>query len=183
MSESLTFQAPGLIALRAPRGLPGLAPLELEMFEIIRAEQRIDEIAIVNAIRAPELLKTFNKAYLQLRQYISALEFEYETAVKYQGEVRATIILDDAPRVLRERNLVSEKNPSGSVDQREAVVALDERFKKISEVVNSLKCFISLLEGKKDAIEKAYTSVKRILPDNSTRRPNPNLVVTPHGGS
>jgi len=169
------------LTIKAPRGTPGLEPLVLEMFEIYRAEQRIDEIATVNAVRAPELLKTFNKAYKELRNYISVLELEYETALAERDRVRAVIVLDDAPRILKERGLTTTKNPSGSVDQREAIVALDERYKKINEIVMNLKCFISLFEGKKDSVEKAYTAVKRILPDNSFRRPNPDLSVTPHG--
>jgi len=169
------------LILNAPRGLPGLEPLVLEMFEIYRAEQRIDEVATVNALRAPELLKTFNKAYKELRKYISVLELEYETALAEQDRVKAVIVLDDAPKILRERGLTTAKNPSGSVDQRVAIVALDERYQKIHGIVINLKCFISLLEGKKDSIEKAYTAVKRILPDNSFRRPNPDLIVTPHG--
>ncbi len=166
-----------ICVIRVPRALHGLEPLGFEMVEIYRAERRIDEVAIVNAVRAPELLKTFNKAYLDLRKYISLLEYEHAIAEEQQSEVKGLIVLNDAPRILREKNLVSEKNPSGSVDQREAVVALDPRYKQITELVINLKCYLSLFNGKKDAIEKAYTAVKRILPDNFIRRANPNLVV------
>ena len=66
-----------------PRGNPGLTPLQLNMQTIIDAEHRVGEVAIMTPEKAPEMLATFNRAYLDLTRMLSYLELEANSAARH----------------------------------------------------------------------------------------------------
>jgi hypothetical protein len=152
-----------LDVMMIPRGLPNLAPLAIQIGEIRSAESRIKEIADVTPHKAPELMACFNQAYSELTRIISGVEYEYELSLKHAREVKAVIILDKVPEILRQKGLNSSKNPGGSEDMRSAILDLDPDYKSAQERILAIKAYLTLLEGKKKSIDMAYTAVKKIL--------------------
>jgi hypothetical protein len=165
--------------LLVPRGLPELSPLKFDLEGILKAESRIQEIATITVIKAPELMALFNKVYLDICNIISSVQFEFELSKKHADEVRAICLIDKVPSILKDKGLVSAKSPSGSEDLREAVLSLDKDYSNARERVIQLKCTLTLLEGKKESIDRAYSSVKKVYSDQTQYRHSNDLSVEP----
>lgn len=150
-----------------PRGTPGLAPLQFEMGEVYKAEGRINEVAFVTSEKAPELLATFNQAFLILTRQITAVDLERQKAVREANKRRSVVILDLAPSILKEKHLVKDSNPAGSADLREAVLDADAEYLGLLDKADQIAAVQELLKGKLKAIEMAYTSVKKILGESA----------------
>lgn len=162
--------------IRVPRALDGLEPLILDMTDIRQADGRRQEVAMVNALRAPELLTLFNNAWLITAKYLNYLEYELDVAVRRLAEVKAVIILDKVPGILAQKGLASSRSPLGSEDVRQAILDIDPDYKKVQEYISSVRCYVGLLEAYQTSFMNAYNSVKKILgTDTSSWRPNPNL--------
>jgi hypothetical protein len=141
----------------------GKKPILLPLTKIYETESRIQEVATVNAHKAPELLAAFNIAYLDIRDYIVRLHLCLADAESSANTRKSIVILDIVPQVLRDKGIASARSPGGSEDQREAVLAQDAEYLKRKDRIDIIKAIIELLEGKKIGIEWAYTSVKKIL--------------------
>lgn len=146
-----------------PRGLPNLAPLAVQIGEIRTAESRIREIADITPHKAPELMACFNQAYSDVCRIISGVEYEYELALKHTREVKAVLILDKVPDLLKKKGLVTSSNPSGTADMRQAILDLDPDYKGAQERTMAIKAYLTLLEGKKQSIDRALQGIKKIL--------------------
>ena len=142
-----------------PAGDPGLPALRLEMTEIFYAEQRIAEVAFVNEHKAPELLSTFNQAYLSLVKMRALLEMEAGAAQSHLNRRRSEVILEVATEVLKKKGLATSK------DLREAVVDGDIQYQELQGRLQAIEVHLEWIKGKTKGIEMAYTSVKKILGD------------------
>lgn len=149
-------------SLVVPSG-EGRKPLLFSLAKIYEAESRIPEVATVNAGKAPELLAAFNIAYLTIKDMIVRLHLCLDDAQKALNIRKSIVILDIAPNVLKNKGLTRPSSPSGSEDQREAVLYSDQEFLKCQDRVSCIKAMIELMESKKTGVEWAYTSVKKIL--------------------
>jgi hypothetical protein len=143
--------------------VPGAAPLALPLKEIFHAEERVKEVAFVNAHKAPELLACFNIAYLDINDHLSRLELALHMVQKAAKERAAIVILDEVPRILKEKGISTARSPGGSEDQREAILAQDAVYSACVDRVEQVKAMLTLMKGKKEAIVMAYNSVKKIL--------------------
>lgn len=162
--------------IRVPRALEGLEPLTLDMTDIRRADARQVEVAHTNASRAPELLMTFNMAYLNVSRYLTILQFEYDTAERKLDEARAVFLIDKLPALLVEKNMARASSPMGSEDIREAFLAREPEIQRYRELLDNLRAHLGLLETMKKGFENSYNSVKKLLGSgDGTYRPNPNL--------
>lgn len=150
---------------------------EMEITEIDWAERRIPEVARVNHQRAPELLATFNVAFLVASRVLTQLEYEHLQAKIKLADIKGILLLDKVAAILAAKGLSSERNPAGSEGLRQAVIDTDPEYRQQQEVCNQLACARDLFENKKKGVEMAYTSVKKIL--GETLSPygvnNPNL--------
>src|SRR5690606_22674025 len=126
-------------------------------------EARIMEVATVTQLKAPELLASFNVAYLRAAELVGLLEAQSILFERHASQVRAVVILDRAPVRLKEKGLATEKNPNGSADLRQAVLDSDDEYRQAMDAVGQINALLSLFKEKKKAIEMAYTSVKKIL--------------------
>jgi hypothetical protein len=153
-----------------------MGTLSINLGSLKKAENRIQEIAIVTASKAPELLAFFNSAYLEGSRLIALLELEVNRATRSANAIKSVVILDRAPEILKAKGLATDKNPGGSADLRQAVLEGDSEYQAALEVQQHLEATLELIKGKNKGIEMAYTSVKKILGESSyeTRR-NPNL--------
>jgi hypothetical protein len=167
--------------LRVPRALDGLDPLTLNMADLRQAEGRLGEVAFTNAARAPELLATFNKAWLDASRYLNLLEYEQDIADRRVAEIRAIVIIDKLPALLAEKGLATSRSPLGSEDIRQAFLDRDPDYKRMQELIVILRSYVSLLATLKKAFENGYNSVKKLLGNDPTSgyRPNPNLPQSP----
>lgn len=159
------FEASKLLV--CPSGDPNRTSLKFEMAEVLQVEARINEVAYVTPEKAPELLSTFNRTFLDLTRKISLVELERQKAVREANKRKSVVILDEAPRILREKNLTKDSNPAGSADLREAVLNNDDPYLNLLERVDQISAIHELLRGKLKAIEMAYTSVKKILGESA----------------
>lgn len=164
--------------LIVPRARDGQEPLSLDLTEIRQAERRLGEVAMTNAVRAPELLALYNGAYLMVRRYINLLEYEENVAERRLEEVRAIFIVDKLPELLAAKGLATSRSPLGSEDIRTAFLALDPEYKRMQEMLSTIKAYSALLKTMETGFENAYNSVKKLLGvgTDPTTRANPNLV-------
>lgn len=162
-----------------PRG-NGTGGIVLDMTNVYIAEGRIQEVAFVTPHKAPELLSTFNVTFLELTRHITKLDYERNVAKRVANKMRAIILLDRVPAILKERGLATAKSPAGSEDLRQAILDIDEPYQTACDRVDQITAIMKLLQGKLTSIEMAYTSVKKIIGENAYNMNNPNLK---HGSS
>ncbi len=143
--------------LKIPRGSPGLAPMSIELQEILDVEKRMIEISYVNKQSAFELMSTFIIAASELRKILSKIKFEYSQAVKHAQKRRSIILLDEAPEILEKKGLSSSK------DLRDAVVDQDLEYFNLSQVVDTLEATHEYLRGKLKDFEEACRAVKKVF--------------------
>lgn len=141
--------------------------------EILIAEGRQREVAFVTQFKAPELLYTFNHAWLETDKVQKKLAADIVKAEAAVGKRKARILLYEAEAFLKERGVASTK------ESREAVIVLDPEYEALQDVVDQLFAAQEWLKGKMKSFENSYSSVKKIMGedayDMSTRMPNPNL--------
>lgn len=150
-------------SLLAPR-VKG-APLQIPLKRIYHAENRIHEVAIANMDTAPSLLADYNIGWLDAKDAITRLRLLLVEAKKASNLRKSIVYLDEAPRILTEKKLVAARNPAGSEDLRQAVLAQDKEYEEHQNRVACLEAMIELMENKAKAIEWAYTSVKKVYVD------------------
>lgn len=143
--------------LLVPRGVPNLAPINIDLREINAAEDRIIEIQGVNKHKAPELLACFNRAYLACTKQATMLEQEKNEAQREANKQRSICLLDRAPEQLKAKGLSNTK------DMREAILDIDEEYQAALIKVELITTAQQLLKDKAKGIEMAYTSVKKII--------------------
>lgn len=175
MTRALVPLMNELNTIRVPRGLEGLAPLELDMADIRRAEARLGEVALTNSHRAPELLTTFNKAWLDTSKCLNLLEYEIGCAERRMAEIRAIFLIDKLPALLTEKGLATSRSPLGSEDIRQAFLDKDADYKRMQELIGNIECYISLFHTIQKGFENAYNSVKKLIGGAPDYRPNANL--------
>lgn len=168
--------------LIVPRGVPGSEPMQIDMGSILEVQSRIQEIATVNAVKAPELISAFNMAYADLADMIARVRYEFNVSKANMDQVRAIVLLDKVPGILEERKLTSGKSPMGSEDVRSAILATDVEYQSAQSRVMQIQCVLELLEGKLRSIDKAYMAVKAVGSDQSQFRHSPDLSTTPGTG-
>lgn len=149
--------------LTVPRGLKGLAPLMFDLTQVFIAEARISEVAALTPTKAPELLATFNTAYLECARNIAMLEAELTMAKRAADKVRSVVVLERAPAKLLQLGLVTSRNPAGSEDLRKAVLDGDVEYQDALSLTDQIECNLELFRGKQKGLEMAYTSVKKLV--------------------
>lgn len=128
-----------------------------------KAEARVMEIASLTPAKAPELLASFNAAYIIAIKAQAAVQHELVVAKRFTEKARATALLDRVPDILRAKGLSTPKNPMGSEDIRTAVLEMDEEYSQALDRVNFLSCILELVKGKAKGVEMAYTAVKKVI--------------------
>lgn len=163
--EGTTLTVPG-----ATKDLPDKV---LHLGEILTAEARQREVAIVTPVKAPELLYTFNHAWLETDKIVKDLAADIVKAKARVEKRKAHILLYEVNDFLKSRDVASTK------DARDAVIVLDPECEALQDRVDQLFATQEWLKGKMKSFENSYSSVKKIMGedayDMSTRIGNPNL--------
>ncbi len=153
--------------LKVPDGDGGGRFTLLPMSAIYRAEARIEEIAIINTAKAPELIVCFTRAYATLTDHLAVISTQVVKAQNTVAKRSAIVLLDEVPRILREKGVLSARSPGGSEDQRTAVLEMDPEYQVARDRLQELEAYYALVEGKQDNIERAYLAVRKIIGENS----------------
>lgn len=170
-----------LTIIRVPRFDPSLPPLVLDLSEIYVAFGRKDEVAIVNAHKAPELLSLFNVAYLNASRLLNALQYELTLVEHEIRKIKAIILMDKMKDILEKEGLANARNPLGSEDIRQAVYERDPDYDRATRIAENLTCYITQMTDFRKFFQNAFDSVKKIMGSEalgSYGRQNPNLVAS-----
>lgn len=143
-----------------PPGKKNSQPLIIDMTLVYEVEQRIREVAFVTPAKAPELMARFNEAYLVLSAELPKVEYQRLLAQREADRRKSVVLLDEVSKVIEEKGL------SNSADVRKAVLDLDSEYQTMLDVAQQIACIYETLDGKKKAIEMAYTATKKILGEN-----------------
>jgi hypothetical protein len=154
-----------------PRGCGEGDPLIIDIAGVARATTRLQEVAIVNIQKAPELMATFNQYWQDANDAVTALTSERDAAKAALEEAEAEALLD-----LVQSEDPKKKKIAGSADVRKAAVAIDPRVKKANERLNEIKTVLSYVENKAKAFENGWRSVRTLT--ETYRTPPPQLSPT-----
>lgn len=143
----------------------GATHLGMNMARIYQAERRVEEIAITNEHKGPELMAFFNQAYMDATDFSNRLATELVRAQKVADTRKAKVVLDEVPRILREKGLSSEKSArvSGTVAQQEAILTQDTEYQAAVDMVDCIAGYKDLMDRKMKTIEMAYLGVRKII--------------------
>lgn len=153
------------------RGTPNVPPLNLNMHSIYQAEQRLQETRTVTPGNAPELRGAFNEACNMTTKYIAWIKYEILTAKKNLDLVKAEILLDKVPEILKQKGI------KDNADIREAIINRDPQYQECLEVLNTLEATKHLLESKAKTFERAYWDCRDVSNDKSRIAALPNFSV------
>lgn len=145
-----------------PKGGLNAGELQLNMENLALIESRKREVAYVNKETAPELMKIFNEGYCEAQRMMVQVSYEYTRALKEANKRKSYVILEKAPKILKEKGLVNARSPGGSEDLRRAVLEADEEYLELQEKSTILELAYELLKGKAKGFEQSYLAVKKI---------------------
>lgn len=137
--------------------------VHVQMRSVYTALGRVQEIATVNAQKAPELLATFNMAYLDVIEVQKQLELLEHDAEQVANLRKSVVLLDLVPKYMQERGISTSRSPLGSEDLRKAMLDRDEEYLACLDRVAHIQAVQKLVDGQKEGLEMAFTSVKKIL--------------------
>lgn len=111
--------------------------LTLDLKEVRELEARKIEIGGVNKLKAPELMQAMERGYSLVAQtMLPAVAYQLAKAEEAADERKAVVMLDIVPELLAKKGLTTARNPSGSADQRENVLALDIEYKDLNSFLS-----------------------------------------------
>lgn len=155
--------------ITVPAGKEADRDFQIDLGDILAAEKRQDEVAVVTPMKAPELLALFNGAWRDVDRWFKKLVAEEQTAERELKKRGAKLLVDDVAGILTSKGLAS------STDTRNAVVLLDEQYQRLEERHAEIHAAAEYLRGKLKSFENAFTSVKKIMGEdtyNMAGRPN-----------
>jgi len=138
-----------------------------DLTEVNRALARMPEISHVTPTTAPELLMSFNKAYLEAEQISAGVELNLAMAARDLDKIHSIVLLDRVPEYLKSKGMSTAKSPMGSEDIRKAIIDADPEYQKACEALDQLKAVSKLVKSKSKGLEMAYSTVKRLVSEQS----------------
>ena len=153
--------------------------LKIDLSYWATLEARIQEVAIVTSEKAAELLSTFNSCCLDLDDITNKLSLEVQLAQRDADSTKARVIIDEVPEILAAKKLATAKNPMGSEDLRNAVLGTHTEYQEALRKVDTLKALSKLMQGKRDAFERAWRSVRALVSER-TFTPNRTINAGPN---
>ena len=140
----------------------GKSRISIDLIEIVKAELRLGDVAIVNQFTAAEMLSTFNNTWLLLNRSVTQLTYQKNIAGNHHKNAIADAKLNCTDETLRALG-----HSKSSADLREAVVQKDLKVQSTKERLDEISFVLETLRGKQDAFYNAYNSVKKLTGGNS----------------
>jgi hypothetical protein len=135
----------------------GRSKMSIDLVGIAIAEQRLQDVATVNQHTAPELLKVYNEAWLDLNKTVACL-----TREKNKAEAACTRASAEAKMKCTDAAIQAKGHSKASADLRKAFVDLDSDVVECKERVDEISFVLDIVKGKMQAFFNAYNSVKRL---------------------
>jgi hypothetical protein len=150
-------------ALVFPSGNGVDQPVVVDLRSVFTAEARLVELHHVTRVKAGELLRTFIEAWRDARTAQARARAQLVVSKRKVKEVRAEVILDKAVSVLKEKELVSTRSPSGSEDLRDSVVTRDRDYQVAVERMEKIEAAVEFMEVKAEVMKMAYFAVNKLV--------------------
>jgi hypothetical protein len=135
----------------------GTNKIAIDLVEIVKAEQRLCDVAIVNQHTAPEMLSTFNDIWLKLNRSVTQLTYQRNVAENCHKTAQATAKLNCTDEAIKALG-----HSKASADLREAFVQKDAEVQKTKDRLDEISFVLETLRGKMQAFYNAYNSVKKL---------------------
>ena len=140
----------------------GQNKIAIDIEEIVKAELRLPDVAIVNKFTAPELLSTFNNVWLKLNRSVTQLTYQKNVADNCHKNAMA-----DAKLACTEAALQALGHTKASADLRAAFVQKDPIVQQTKDRLDEISFILDTLRGKMEAFYNAYNSVKKLVTDHT----------------
>lgn len=149
----------------------GLNKFPMDMTEILKYENFINEITSINPINGPYYMKNFLKAVELAAQYYARASYEGQQARDMAKMKYAIARLDYAPSILKARGLrVSSDNMDSVADQ-------DKSYLQARNREAYFKSMATFLGHKVDKFQKAHDDAKKIF--DQSKDPRGSLPAAP----
>lgn len=150
--------------LRLPSGSAAGGIFELDLSEVHQLEARKVETASITKMKAPELMHAMEQGYsICATKLMPRVAFELSQAEQAAEERKSVVMLDEAREILTAKGLTTSRNPAGSAEQRESVLALDAEYKSLRTKAEMLKAAFQLLKDKMRGFEMSFSTVKKVF--------------------
>jgi hypothetical protein len=147
--------------LFCPNG-KGDTQLPINIVNICNLEARKHEVAMVNKIKAPELMQCFEEGFSECAKVLPRIAYELSVAKNEVSKREAVVNLDEAPRILREKGLTTGHSPAGGADMRDAVLKADKEYIDLQDRVEQIKAIYEFIRGKQKGFEMSFSAVKKV---------------------
>lgn len=155
-----------------PRGnLQNTQPLRVDMSPLYKAEERLSEIAIINAMKAAELMGFFNEAANRATRYAGSVQYELSLAQRSLDRAKARVIMEVLPAQMAKWK---ESGIKANEDLRTALFSLDPECENLFDRIDCLGAAIILLEGKIKSFVRAYNAARSVTDSRNGAAFNPN---------
>lgn len=169
-----------ILSLGGPSGSPlsyqepgaGM-PVPLDMTDIYKWENMVDELAQVNSMNGPFYMKEFLKAKETCSSYYCRLIYDHEQAKNRTKTEYALSYLERSQVYIREKGL------KDTDETKKQYVQIDEAYMKAKDIEDMLKALVTLMGNKVDKFQSAHDDAKKIF--DSTRDPRGSLPSIPSG--
>src|ERR1017187_10822689 len=138
----------------------GTNKIAIDLVEIVKAEQRLCDVAIVNQHTAPEMLSTFNDIWLKLNRSVTQLTYQKNVAKNGHKTAQATAKLNCTDEAIKALG-----HSKASADLRAAFVQRDAKVQATKDRLDEISFVLETLRGKMQAFYNAYNSVKKLVSD------------------
>lgn len=140
-----------------PSGI-GDGTIRINLGRIARAEARMEELAFVTAIKAPELARAMNRGYLDASQDLATVSKFLRKGEELLALRKASILLDELPSIMVRLGITTSNK-----EIREAVFVQDPEVQRLQEVIGQLEAVAAVLRIKAQGFRNAFEATKKVL--------------------
>ena len=147
---------------------PNGSEFSVDMTELRRLEARQAAATSVGRMEILAVMADMKDGYQQAGELRATIGLELDRAKTATNTRSAVVRLDLVQDVLKQKNLWTARNPGGSAEQREDVLATDKEYLALQDYVSQLAAARELLHVKMEAFRMTYSTVKRNFDDQLT---------------
>ena len=148
--------------LICPSGTPDMPDKCFDMDDIYKLEARQQELSVINKNSASDLMQAMIEGYGHASRAYTQLQWELNQAKKYADERKGIVYLEVAPKLLQDKGLIRPANPSGSEDQRKAVLAIDKTYLALCDRQAMIEAAVEFLHHKMKGFEQTFQATKKV---------------------
>lgn len=136
---------------------------EVDRHEILRLDARKVEIPTVTRATGAELMRAMELGYSTAGKLLAAVTLETARMEEALARRAAVVVIDEVPRILKEKGLATARTPNGSEDQRSRILTLDKEHSELKDCVAQLEAIKALLKIDLQAFAMAFSAIKKTV--------------------